>query len=57
LECLGQQWLRSGGVFHEVEDEDIIEVVTNLLLVVEIGAIMKFCKFENNFYSLGLVFS
>ena len=57
MECLGQQWLGSGGVFHEVEDEDVIEVATNLLLVVEIGAIMKFSEFKNHFYSFGLVFS
>lgn len=55
LDCLGQQWLGSGGVLHEVEDEDVVEVTANLLLVVEIDAIMKFGEFEDDFNSFGLV--
>ena len=57
LNCLEQQRLRPGGVLHEVEDEDVVEVTTNLLLIVEIGAIMKFSKFEYYFDRFWLVFS
>lgn len=55
LDCLGQQWLRSGRVLHEVEDEAVVEVTANLLLVVEVGAIMKLGEFENDFNGLRLV--
>ena len=55
MKSLIKQRLWTFRVFHEVEEEHVVKVATNLLLVMKVKAIVKFRKFKYYFYSFGLV--
>ena len=55
FKCLVQQGLLAGRILHEVQKQHVVEVASDLLLVVEIEPVVELGELEHNLYGLWLV--
>ena len=54
---LRQQWLAPTSILHEVQKEDVVEVASDLRLVMEVEIVVEFGELEHHFDCLGFVVS